>query len=281
MGLQWTAWGTTVRIDVTDHAALPSARRLVHACVAEAERVADVDRAAARLHRLVRSGGRPVRTGATLSALIAVALEVADRTGGAVDPTVAGATVPLRRALARSADGPGGAPGLVPACTGLPYLAPRPAPGWRCVRRGEGVASIPLGVGLDLTATAKAWTARQAAERVADRLGVGAMVEIGGDVATAGPAPRGGWSVRPAHAGGSVLELPAGTAAASCRASGVVDPGTGRPADVPWHSVVVRADDVVTAKALAVAALVTGEGAAPDRVLLVPRQRQTSSSSVA
>jgi len=272
MTIGWQAWGTTVRVDVTDPAALPSAVRLVRSCVAEAERAADVDRRRAELHRLVRAAGRPLRISATLAALVAVALDVAERTDGAVDPTVGASTVPLRRALRRRAGG--GA--VVPVCTTFPWVAPRPAVGWRTVEWSEHQLTVPAAATLDLTATAKARTARLAATRVAERLGVGAMVEIGGDVATVGPRPRHGWVVSPEHGGGVVLELAAGEAAAACRAATVVDPLSGRPVTPGWGAVVVTADDVVTAKAAAVSTLVHGEptlarfAGARGRTLLIP-----------
>ena len=285
MAIGWKAWGTTVRLDVTDPRAMPSALRIVRSCVREAERAADVDRRRAEVHRLVRAGGRPVRVTATLAALVAVALDVAERTDGAVDPTVGGATVPLRAALRRAAasgglDGGratgGGNDTLVPACAAYPWVAPRPAAGWRAVDWSERRLAVPPPAALDLSATAKARTARLAATRVAERLGVGAMVEIGGDVATVGPRPGHGWVVSPEHAGGTVLELAAGEAVAACRAAQVVDPLTGRLVATGWEAVVVTADDVVTAKAAAISTLVLGEPAlgrfagARGRTLLLP-----------
>ena len=252
-GIGWKAWGTTVRVEVTDPAALRSAARLVHACVADAERAADVDRRRAQVHRLVRAGGRPARVGETLSALVAVALDVAERTDGAVDPTVGVVTIPLRRAEQ------GRAPqGLVPSCSGLPYVAARPAPGWKAVRWAGHEVHVPAAVALDLTATAKARTARLAAASVAEHLGVGALVEVGGDVAAAGPEPLGGWTARPEHGGGTAVEVPTGGGVAACRVARLVDPLSGRVLRSPWRAVVVSATDVVTAKAAAIALAVRG-----------------------
>jgi len=284
MGIQWQAWGTAVRVEVTEPGALRSARRIVAGCVADAERAADVDRHRAQVYRVVRAGGRPVRIGATLCALVAVALDVAERTDGAVDPTVGAATVPLRRALGR----PGGAirvRPIVPPCAAYPYTAPRPAPGWHSIGWSEHRLAVPATVSLDLTATAKARTARLAATRVAERLGVGAMVEIGGDVATAGPQPRSGWVVAPCHAGGTRFEVPAGSALAACRADGLVDPLTGRPVTGPWRAVVVAAGDVVAAKAAAVRALLRGgddvdrRSAGSSHLMFLPREGRRSPAS--
>jgi thiamine biosynthesis lipoprotein len=272
MGIQWTAWGTTVRIETTDPTALPSARRMVARAVADAERAADLDNSAARVNRLVRAAGRPVAVHGRLADLIDVAMDVARASGGVVDPTVGVATHPLRRAqavrqraLGRCAE----RSGVLPLCATLPSPRPRPATGWRTLRRAvrrsafgaTATVALPAGGCLDLTATAKARTAELAAAQVADRLGVGVLVEIGGDVATAGPPPSGGWLVTPRHAGGAVVHLTAGDAVASVRAGGIVDPLTGRPVSGPWSAVAVAGTDLVTVKCAAVAALVQGSGA--------------------
>jgi thiamine biosynthesis lipoprotein len=272
MGMQWTAWGTTVRVEVTDPDRASAARRLVIRCIEDAERAADLGNRRAQVYRLVRSAGRPVRVRPLLAALVAVAIGAAERSGGAVDPTVGAATLPIRRPGRASGD-------LVPVCGALPAYRPRSTPGWRSVEWTEQSISVPPGGCLDLTATAKAWTAQRAADLVAYRCGTGALVEIGGDVATAGPAPIGGWTVVPEHAGAAVVHLDAGAAVASCRAAGIIDPLTGRPVTGPWQSVAVAGPDLVAAKVAAVTALVQGEDAAGYldqlgvRAVLVPAER--------
>jgi thiamine biosynthesis lipoprotein len=269
MGVQWQAWGTTVRVEVTDPAALAAGRRIVLRTILEAERAADADRPGAEVHRLLRSAGRDLPVRPTLSALVATALDAAEQSGGLVDPSVGAATIPLRRASGRSTRPASwgrrsltdGSDGWFPVCAGASHPQPRPAAGWRTISWSERRVGVPAGTALDLTATAKARTARLAAARVAEVLGVGALVDLGGDVAAAGPPPGHGWVVRPAQLGSPVLELPAGTALATCRAAGIVDPATGRPVTGPWSAVCVAAPDVVLAKTAAVAALVHGEGA--------------------
>jgi len=281
MGMQWTAWGTTVRVELSAPGREAAARRLVSRCVADAERAADLERPAAAVHRVVRAAGRPIRIGPVLADLVAVAIGAAERSGGAVDPTVGVATLPLRRALHRPRDhgAPGVPVGPFPVCSGLPVARPRPATGWRSIEWTEQSISIPAGGCLDLTATAKARTAQRAASLVAGVCGVGALVEIGGDVATAGPAPAGGWTVVPEHAGTAVVRLDAGAAVASCRAAGIVDPLTGRGIVSPWRAVAAAGPDLVAAKTAAVAALIQGSAAAEylDRLglpaVLVPDER--------
>ncbi|HEX2805957.1 MAG TPA: glycosyltransferase family 39 protein, partial [Kineosporiaceae bacterium] len=60
MGMQWTAWGTTVRVEVTDPGRASAARRIVARCVADAERAAELGNARAEVYRSARSAGRPV-----------------------------------------------------------------------------------------------------------------------------------------------------------------------------------------------------------------------------
>src|SRR5262249_9141048 len=51
-------------------------------------------------------------------------------------------------------------------------------------------------VRLDLVPMARPWVADRAAARLAGALGCGVLVGIGGDIAVAGPVPRGGWRIR-------------------------------------------------------------------------------------
>ena len=61
---------------------------------------------------------------------------------------------------------------------------------------GEGdLLTVPEGVLLDLGATAKAVAADLAADVVASRTGSGVLVELGGDIATRGAHPAGGWQI--------------------------------------------------------------------------------------
>src|SRR5262249_33190914 len=70
-------------------------------------------------------------------------------------------------------------------------LTVRRVPGWREVQLDEEarLLSFPAGVRLDLGATAKAWAADRAADRIAAELGCGVLVNLGGGRPAAG---RGG-----------------------------------------------------------------------------------------
>jgi thiamine biosynthesis lipoprotein len=197
--------------------------------------------------------------------LVELALEAADATYGACDPTVgrqllaAGYDVDIDQVRRRN---PGD---FVPA-------PPTRRADWTEVRvdRGLGRVGIPAGLALDLGATAKAWTADEAAARVLATIGIPALVTIGGDVAVAGSGPA--WPVEVSeHEGepGQVVSLTSGGLATSSTAGRrwlttmgeqhhVIDPATGRPARGPVRTASVHAGSCLRANSLATAALVWG-----------------------
>ena len=113
---------------------------------------------------------------------------VAVRTAGIVDPTIGSALVEL--GYDRDFDGIGRRPdrGGCPPAPGPGLVADRARPD-----RPHG--DHPDGVHVDLGSTAKAFAADRAAARIAEALGCGVLVNLGGDVAVAGPPPAGGWGV--------------------------------------------------------------------------------------
>jgi thiamine biosynthesis lipoprotein len=248
---RWSAWGTTAYLTVTDPAALPAARRLVSRQFAAAEKAAARFRSDAELHKLYRAGGRPITVSPILAELISAALAAAERTGGDVDPTVGAAMTAVHSGRGRCSRDRSG----VPACGSRPTLGP-PVPGWQRVDLRGRQLQVPAGVTLDLSATAKAVACDQAAAQVRDRLGVGVLVGLGGDAASAGPAPDGGWSVLIEDRAGTKqteVTLPAGAALATshftARTQGLeptadpelglpghlIDPRTGRAPVPVWR----------------------------------------------
>jgi thiamine biosynthesis lipoprotein len=158
-----------------------------------------------------------------------------------------------------------------------------PAPGWHRVLfdPAQRLVVLPRGVHLDLGATAKALAADRAAHRIHAVLGCGTLVNLGGDLRTAGPAPDGGWQValaddhaeavgRPdttvaVHTGGLATS---GTTRRRWRHGGrtvhhIVDPRTGDVAEPRWRTVTVAAKSTVDANAASTAAIVLGTDA-PD-----------------
>ena len=71
-------------------------------------------------------------------------------------------------------------------------------PGWRSIKLDPVTRrlTVPPGVQLDLGATVKGWAADLSAARIAEKLGCGALVSLGGDTAVAGEPPDGGWRIR-------------------------------------------------------------------------------------
>jgi thiamine biosynthesis lipoprotein len=152
-------------------------------------------------------------------------------------------------------------------------------PGWRTLALDaeRGTVAMPRGVRLDLGATAKALAADRAAAAVAaEQPGVGVLVNLGGDIATAGPAPEGGWTVRiaedhraPERAPGTHCRIASGalaTSSTTVRRWGpgrhhLIDPRTGRPADGPWRTATVAAATCVDANIASTAAIVLGTDA--------------------
>ncbi|MTD56899.1 FAD:protein FMN transferase [Amycolatopsis pithecellobii] len=264
---QWRVWSTTARVVVLDPAALADARALVEAELAAVDAACSRFRADSELARAERAGTAEVSE--LLAGLVAAALTAARRTGGTVDPTVGDALAELGydRDLA-----------LVPLDGPAVPVRVRPAPGWQRVTLDGRHLTIPPGVHLDLGATAKAWSADRCARLAAGALGTGVLVELGGDLATAGPGPSGGWRVLVADQPGdpaSVVGLPSGAAMATSSTNSrswrrgdrllhhVLDPRTCQPAPRVWRSVTVVADRCVDANTLTTGALVLG-AAAPE-----------------
>jgi thiamine biosynthesis lipoprotein len=203
-----------------------------------------------------------------LTAALRMALNAAEVTDGAVDPTLGAALVSIGydRDFAD-----------VPAVTSEPVRPVTPAglQLWRRIVIENDVVTLPTGVQLDLGATAKAWAADIAAAHIAAELGCGTLVNLGGDLAVGGLPPDGGWRVRVAehHADtggdGPVIALRTGglatssTAVRSWERAGVplhhvLDPRTGLPAVPLWRYVSVAAASCVDANTGATAAVVLG-----------------------
>jgi thiamine biosynthesis lipoprotein len=255
----------------------------------EARAIADgvlaaVDRACSRFHdseltRLNAAGGAARRVSVEFKNLLKTALNAADATGGDVDPTCGGALVEIgydRDIEELRAAG---------AELGQRTLPPGHIPGWQAVHLDEDARVVWLegrGTQIDLGSTAKAWAADKCAEQIAKKLGVGVLVNLGGDIAVAGPPPKNGWEVRvtddhaaPPGAPGQTVFIGSGGLATSgttvrnwVTSDGkimhhIIDPMTGQPAESPWRTVSVAAGNCVDANTASTAAIIRGE-AAPD-----------------
>jgi len=264
---QWDVWGTVARIVVTDPAVVADATALVQAELAAVDAACSRFRPDSELTAVCKAGGRSITVSPLLADLVAAALEAARQTGGDVDPTLGGALCNL------------GYDRDFAALTGravAPAVRIFPAPDWTAVQLRDRELSVPTGMLLDLGATAKAVAADRAALLVAQRLGVGVLVALGGDIATAGPGPDGGWRVLVQDRPGDprcVVHLPAGAALATSSTAGrtwgrrgellhhILDPRTGRPAPAVWRTVSVAAYSCLRANTLSTAAVVRGHDA--------------------
>ena len=270
----WELWSTTARLVVTDAPALEPALALVRETLAEIELAAsrfrpdsEVMRLAASVHGNDRVG--PVAISPMLADLLGEALDAAEWTGGAVDPTVGSTLSDLGydRDITR-----------LDLSGDRPVVRVRRTPGWRTVRLTGTTLALPAGLILDLGATAKAVAADRCAARVATQLGCGVLVSLGGDIATAGRGPAGGSAITvqdtPEDPAAQIV-LPDGAAVATSSTvrrtwrrgtdttHHIVDPRTSRPAASPWRSVTVVADTCAVANAAATAVIAQGsDGAA-------------------
>ena len=267
------ALGTRAQLVVTDGHRLDAGLAALHQSLREIDVACSRFRADSEITRLHRAAGRPTVASSLLVEVLAASLRVARLTGGAVDPTVGravrdlGYDRDLAEVLGRSHAAAGPA---------------RPAPGWW--RIGVDVSArtvvIPRDIEVDLGSVGKAFAADRAAHDLADLLGCGVLVSLGGDIAVAGEAPEGGWLVRvreahdaPEGSPGPAVTISSGGLATSStvrrtwrqgtrQVHHIVDPGTG---DIPapvWRTVTAAAATCTDANAASTAAIVLA-GAAP------------------
>jgi thiamine biosynthesis lipoprotein len=267
------ALGTTAAVAVVEADALPAARRILEDELRRIDEACSRFRDDSELTRLNRAAGTSFATTPLLLQALAVALYAAACTNGDVDPTVGRSL----GALGWDADF-----SVVIARRGqAPRMRIVPAAGWQRVRldRARQTVRIPPGVEIDLGATAKALAADRSARRVHAETGVSALVNLGGDIALAGPALEGGWPILVTDdhrsdmgAEGQAIALASGGLATSSttvrrwRAGEadvhhIVDPRTGAPADEAWRTVSVAARTCVEANTASTAAIVRGEAA--------------------
>ena len=266
------AIGTTATVLVTRPDRVDTALHLLNDDLAALDMACSRFRDDSEIRRVEGySLGRPVTVSPLLFEALEVACNVAVRTAGIVDPTIGSALVEL--GYDRDFDA------LVDRHPAGDHF--EPAPGWWQIRldRGARTVVIPAGVHVDLGSTAKAFAADRSAQRIAAALDCGVLVNLGGDVAIAGPAPIDGWAVGIAshcttptddvdvvlavHAGGVATS---GTTARTWTRNGrqmhhIVDPWTGEPASPVWSLVSTLAPSCVEANAWSTAAIVWGDDA--------------------
>ncbi|HEY7131815.1 MAG TPA: FAD:protein FMN transferase [Candidatus Limnocylindrales bacterium] len=290
----WSALGTGVRI-VVHGTALDAARGVVEELLDRVDRTYSRFRPDSELVALNARAGETVAASPLLLDAIEIALWAARDTNGAVDPTVGRAM----RAIGYDIDFR-----QLPADAGSLEIRLEPIPGWQSVElsRTRGTVRLAPGVELDLGSTGKAWAADLAAAAVAadararrggasragrasaDDRPVGVLVSLGGDIATTGTPPDGGWRIliaedseTPLDALGETVAIAGGAIATSSTTvrrwrrgetaiHHLVDPRTGAPASSPWRTVTVAAPSCVLANTVATDAI-TGGSAGFERLL--------------
>jgi thiamine biosynthesis lipoprotein len=291
----WEALGTSAVLVVTDPYALARARAIVERELHEIDRACSRFRGDSDLQRVNVGAGRFIPVSPLLIEALEVALRAAELTEGDVDPTVGNALAlagydrdwrllqkPDEPDRVRRPDEENRAVCESPANGPRPLaIHARVTPGWRVIEieREPAAIRIPAGVRLDLGATAKAWAADRAADAVHEATGAGSLLSLGGDIATAGIAPEGGWRIyvtddhrSPTGGQGQMISIASGGIATSSTAvrrwshegqtrHHIIDPVTGIPVARTWRTASVAAETCLDANIASTAALIRADSA--------------------
>jgi FAD:protein FMN transferase len=275
----WEALGTTAVLRYPgpeDQGLRAAVDGELHAIDAAASRF----RADSELSEVNRAAGARVEIGTLLHEALGLGIRAAEISAGAVDPTLgellsaAGYDRDWRELTAVAADAP-------LHRTDRIVVRRLRAARWDEIELSDDPPSVrvPAGISLDLGATAKALAADRAA-RAAEAVGRhGVLVALGGDIATAGPPPDGGWRVHvtedhragPDSPGQTITIRSGGLATSSIVARRwqhrgqamhhILDPRDGSPVRSPWRTVSVAAASCADANIAATAAIVIGADA--------------------
>jgi thiamine biosynthesis lipoprotein len=275
------AIGSIATVASTVAGELAAAVEVVEAEVSAIDRTASRFRADSEIERLNARAGETVTVSPLLLEAIRVALRAAQATDGAVDPTLGAALI--RAGYDRDWRELEPPSPIAPGPPSPRVLALRHEPAWRLIELDleARTVRVPNGVRLDLGATAKALAADRAAAAAASLCSCGVLVSLGGDIATGGQPPPGGWSIRisddhraPLSARGQTIAISGGGLASSSSTTRrwhhgghnmhhIIDPRSGSPARSCWRTVSVSAATCVDANTASTAALVLGRRALP------------------
>lgn len=263
------------------------------------EHLAELDAAVSRfrpdsevssLARRAQNGPAWAYVSATFAHYLDRGLHAARLTGGLVDATIgaalvqAGYDVDLDVVRARRARPTRSADLVIHAPPALrPDLPDHPGsiPGWRAIQFDPLSRRVvaPQGTLIDLGASAKAAAADRIADLLAAALPGGFLVNLGGDIASSGELPVGGWDIGVESADGRILQVVSGTGQAFATSSTqkrtwatadaaqpdrhhILDPRTGRSAQTRWAQVTCAAVSALEANAASTAAIIL-DGEAP------------------
>lgn len=264
------AFGTFCSLLVTRPAALDAAHEILSGVLAAIDLACSRFRIDSELSALNASSGQSFAVSPVFARALAVALRAAEITDGDVDPTCGQSLISL--GYDRDFDE---LAGDTSDLTGSPV----PAAGWQSVGFDprDMTVRVPAGVLLDFGATAKALASDMAAEAIWAQLDCGVLVNLGGDIAIAGPSPDGGWRIGvddgvakageqacvAVEAGGVATSSPAvrGWRRGNRNLHHIVVPTTGQPADIYWAAVSVAAATCVDANTASTASIIRGRAA--------------------
>jgi thiamine biosynthesis lipoprotein len=278
----WTALGTTVVLrhaGPADPAARAAVQRELDAIDAAASRFRP-DSELSRLNALRGPGPRALVASPLFAQAVRLAIHAAEASDGAVDPTLAAELIALgydrdwHELVAVSPQAALGAGGEITV-----YRRRRPL--WRGIEVSGDPArvTLPARVHLDLGATAKALAADRAAHAAREAGARGVLVSLGGDIATSGAPPEGGWQIHVTDdhrdgpdAPGQTIAIRSGGVATSSIVTRrwqhdgrtmhhILDPRSGRPVRGPWRTVSVAAATCAEANVASTAAMVLGADA--------------------
>ncbi|MBO1755042.1 FAD:protein FMN transferase [Allobranchiibius sp. CTAmp26] len=283
--LELRAIGVDCRIVATRPEELPAARRLVDRRIAELDAVASrfrPDSEVSMLSVAPAAGSATVTLPASplFLSLLEDALWAADVTDGLVDPTLGGAMehigydADFADVLARPVPD-------TPVGRGSSRSRRASAPGPRGtlsdlrVDHPAGTVTAAAGTLIDLGATGKASMADRIAADLARAFPGGFLVDLGGDIAVAGPPPVGDWAIAVEETG-SIVPQRLSVSTQGVATSGtdrrhwdaadgprhhLLDPSTGRPVPHTWRQVTCVAASALEANTATTAACVLGDAA--------------------
>lgn len=264
---RFRALGSSVEVAVTDPRTLDDIVRVVRVRLGEIDQTFSRFRPDSELATLERGAGRPQHASPLFVELLDLACRAAASTSGWFDPTVRDAleAAGYDRSIEQvEAEGPG------------PTRTARPAGRWREIRYHleGGVVLLPEDARLDFGGIGKGFAVDYALRDFAG-LACGVLINAGGDIGIAGPAPAGGWlcEVAPDADGPAEAAVRLGSGALATSGLGrrqwdrdgerlhhLIDPRIGRPAASPWTIVSVAARDCAAAEVAAKVGWLRGEG---------------------
>lgn len=233
-------------------------------CIQQVERLWSVTDENSEIYQANHSGGQPVTVSEETAEIISFALEMAQRTGGALDPTI----YPVLTAWGFTTDSK-----QVPSQQRIAQLLEQV--GYNRIQLNGTELTVPDGMELDLGAVGKGYTADLVTE-ILRRHGVtSALISLGGNIQVIGSRPDGSdWrlGIRAPWESGNLGVLTVSDAAVVTSGGyenyfddeqgniywHILDPSTGYPADSGLQSVTIVGREGKMCDALSTALFVMG-----------------------